>query len=230
MDNDIYNHVNNATYFSFIDTAVTSYLAQAVDRDLAGDPVVYFVVENGCTYFRPIAFPRRGALRPARDGDRREQHALRSRPLPQRRAARGRAGLFRPGVLRPGDTAAGHHARAGACRARSVARGTHRTSHSTDASAHGVIDTPAFMPVGTYGTVKAMSPAELRELGAQIVLGNTFHLWLRPRPRRDRRRTAGCTGSWAGTARSSPIRAAFRCSVWASCARSARRASSSSRR
>jgi queuine tRNA-ribosyltransferase len=45
---------------------------------------------------------------------------------------------------------------------------------------HGVVDTPAFMPVGTYGTVKAMSPLELRELGAQIVLGNTFHLWLRP--------------------------------------------------
>lgn len=45
---------------------------------------------------------------------------------------------------------------------------------------HGALDTPAFMPVGTYGTVKAMSPAELREVGAQIVLGNTFHLWLRP--------------------------------------------------
>jgi queuine tRNA-ribosyltransferase len=42
------------------------------------------------------------------------------------------------------------------------------------------VDTPAFMPVGTYGTVKAMSPAELVELDAQIVLGNTFHLWLRP--------------------------------------------------
>ncbi|MDH4323761.1 MAG: tRNA guanosine(34) transglycosylase Tgt [Betaproteobacteria bacterium] len=46
--------------------------------------------------------------------------------------------------------------------------------------AHGAVDTPAFMPVGTYGTVKAMSPLELREIGAQIVLGNTFHLWLRP--------------------------------------------------
>src|SRR3970040_957623 len=46
--------------------------------------------------------------------------------------------------------------------------------------AHGTVDTPAFMPVGTYGTVKAMSPAELKEIGAQIVLGNTFHLWLRP--------------------------------------------------
>jgi queuine tRNA-ribosyltransferase len=46
--------------------------------------------------------------------------------------------------------------------------------------AHGVVDTPAFMPVGTYGTVKAMTPEELEELGAQIVLGNTLHLLLRP--------------------------------------------------
>ena len=46
--------------------------------------------------------------------------------------------------------------------------------------AHGRVDTPAFMPVGTYGTVKAMSPEELVATGAQIVLGNTFHLWLRP--------------------------------------------------
>jgi queuine tRNA-ribosyltransferase len=47
-------------------------------------------------------------------------------------------------------------------------------------TAHGEIHTPTFMPVGTYGTVKAMSPRELREAGAEIVLGNTFHLWLRP--------------------------------------------------
>ena len=45
---------------------------------------------------------------------------------------------------------------------------------------HGVVDTPIFMPVGTYGTVKAVSPAELQELNAQIILGNTFHLMLRP--------------------------------------------------
>ena len=44
----------------------------------------------------------------------------------------------------------------------------------------GVVETPAFMPVGTYGTVKAMTPEELKGLGAQIILGNTFHLWLRP--------------------------------------------------
>ncbi|MGN6703407.1 MAG: tRNA guanosine(34) transglycosylase Tgt [Burkholderiaceae bacterium] len=45
---------------------------------------------------------------------------------------------------------------------------------------HGVVETPVFMPVGTYGAVKAMSPRELHEVGAQIILGNTFHLWLRP--------------------------------------------------
>jgi queuine tRNA-ribosyltransferase len=45
---------------------------------------------------------------------------------------------------------------------------------------HGVVETPIFMPVGTYGTVKAMTPEELRENGAQIILGNTFHLMLRP--------------------------------------------------
>ena len=45
---------------------------------------------------------------------------------------------------------------------------------------HGVVQTPIFMPVGTYGTVKGMAPNELNEIGSQIILGNTFHLWLRP--------------------------------------------------
>jgi queuine tRNA-ribosyltransferase len=44
----------------------------------------------------------------------------------------------------------------------------------------GTVETPAFMPVGTYGTVKGMTPEEVKETGAQILLGNTFHLWLRP--------------------------------------------------
>src|SRR5512147_2695334 len=60
--------------------------------------------------------------------------------------------------------------------------------HTTDGQARrgrlvferGIVETPAFMPVGTYGTVKAMTPEELREIGAQIILGNTFHLMLRP--------------------------------------------------
>jgi queuine tRNA-ribosyltransferase len=46
--------------------------------------------------------------------------------------------------------------------------------------AHGEVETPVFMPVGTYGAVKAVSPAELAENGTRIILGNTFHLWLRP--------------------------------------------------
>ena len=47
-------------------------------------------------------------------------------------------------------------------------------------TAHGVIDTPAFMPVGTQGSVKGVSPRELRELNTQIILGNTYHLFVRP--------------------------------------------------
>jgi queuine tRNA-ribosyltransferase len=62
------------------------------------------------------------------------------------------------------------------------------TLHTTDGAArrgtltlaHGRVETPAFMPVGTYGTVKTMTPEEVKGLGAHIVLGNTFHLWLRP--------------------------------------------------
>ena len=45
---------------------------------------------------------------------------------------------------------------------------------------HGTVETPVFMPVGTYGSVKAMSPQELLDIDAHIILGNTFHLWLRP--------------------------------------------------
>jgi hypothetical protein len=91
MDNDLYDHVNNATYYSFIDTAVTTCLLRALRRDLAHDPISYLVVENGCVYFRPLAFP---------------------------------------------DT---------------VHCGLRVTPH-------GAVDTPAFMPVGTYGAVKAMAP------------------------------------------------------------------------
>ena len=47
-------------------------------------------------------------------------------------------------------------------------------------TAHGVIETPVFMPVGTQGTVKATTPTELLEVGAQVILGNTYHLFLRP--------------------------------------------------
>jgi queuine tRNA-ribosyltransferase len=45
---------------------------------------------------------------------------------------------------------------------------------------HGVVQTPIFMPVGTYGTVKGVMPRSLHDMNAQIILGNTFHLWMRP--------------------------------------------------
>jgi queuine tRNA-ribosyltransferase len=55
-----------------------------------------------------------------------------------------------------------------------------RARRGTLTLAHGTVQTPIFMPVGTYGAVKTMAPRELDEVGAQIILGNTFHLWLRP--------------------------------------------------
>ena len=68
-------------------------------------------------------------------------------------------------------------------------------------TAHGVIDTPQFMPVGTQATVKALTPGDLRAAGAQIILGNTYHLCLRPATSASRA-SAGCIASWAGTDRS----------------------------
>jgi queuine tRNA-ribosyltransferase len=55
-----------------------------------------------------------------------------------------------------------------------------RARRGTLTLAHGTVQTPIFMPVGTYGAVKTMAPRDLEEVGAQIILGNTFHLWLRP--------------------------------------------------
>jgi tRNA-guanine family transglycosylase len=67
--------------------------------------------------------------------------------------------------------------------------GTARRARVT--TAHGEINTPVFMPVGTYGTVKAMDPHELDRHGAQIILGNTFHLMLRPGTAHGLRRVSG---------------------------------------
>jgi len=55
-----------------------------------------------------------------------------------------------------------------------------KARHGRLTTAHGAIDTPAFMPIGTQGSVKGVSPRELRELKAQIILGNTYHLFVRP--------------------------------------------------
>lgn len=61
-----------------------------------------------------------------------------------------------------------------------TASGVTRARRGTVHLTHGDVQTPAFMPVGTYGTVKGMLPRDIHEIGAEIILGNTFHLWLRP--------------------------------------------------
>ena len=61
-----------------------------------------------------------------------------------------------------------------------TATGESRARRGTVHLAHGDVRTPAFMPVGTYGTVKGMLPRDIHAIGAEIILGNTFHLWLRP--------------------------------------------------
>lgn len=65
---------------------------------------------------------------------------------------------------------------------RKTATGESRARRGTLKLAHGEVQTPVFMPVGTYGTVKGMLPRDLHAIEAQIILGNTFHLWLRPTP------------------------------------------------
>jgi acyl-CoA thioester hydrolase len=57
MDNDVYGHVNNVVYYSYFDTAVNAHLVDAGVLDPASSPVTGLVVETGCTYFEPIAFP-----------------------------------------------------------------------------------------------------------------------------------------------------------------------------
>ena len=60
---------------------------------------------------------------------------------------------------------------------------SHRDGHARRGQLdfpRGSVQTPAFMPVGTYGTVKGMLPRDITAIGAEIILGNTFHLWLRP--------------------------------------------------
>ncbi|MGZ3184546.1 MAG: acyl-CoA thioesterase [Telluria sp.] len=57
MDNDVYGHVNNVQYYSFFDTAVNAFLIRAGVLDIRGDGVVGYVVDSGCAYFSPVAYP-----------------------------------------------------------------------------------------------------------------------------------------------------------------------------
>ncbi|MCK7478245.1 MAG: tRNA-guanine transglycosylase [Candidatus Moduliflexus flocculans] len=83
-------------------------------------------------------------------------------------------------------------------------------------TAHGVVQTPAFMPVGTRGAVKGVTPRDLREAGAEIILGNTYHLWLRPGDGLIAAPGRAAPLHRLGPARSSPTAAASRRSASAS--------------
>ena len=83
-----------------------------------------------------------------------------------------------------------------------------------DHTARGVVETPVFMPVATYGTVKTLTPEELGDLGAGIILSNMYHLYLQARGGGHRRNWGACTASCTGTAPSSPTPAASRSSAW----------------
>ncbi len=89
---------------------------------------------------------------------------------------------------------------------------------------HGVVQTPIFMPVGTYGTVKGVMPQSLLDMGAQIILGNTFHLWMRPGLDVMAQLGRPAPALRTGPSPSSPTRAAFRSGAWATCARSPKKA------
>ena len=68
-------------------------------------------------------------------------------------------------------------------------------------TAHGPVETPAFIPLATKGTVRGSTSHEVAGLGYELILGNTYHLFVSPGPGPDRRRRRACTGSWAGSGR-----------------------------
>ena len=76
----------------------------------------------------------------------------------------------------------------------------------------GVLPTPLFMPVGTRAAVKTLTPDDLHQLDVPLILGNTYHLMLKPGADLMGRPRGACTGSWRGTATSSPTPAATRSS------------------
>ena len=81
--------------------------------------------------------------------------------------------------------------------------------------AHGEVRTPAFVPLATKGAVKTLEPRDVAALGYELILGNTFHLFLAPGPELVDAARRAATSSCAGSGRSSPTPAAFRCSRWA---------------
>jgi len=96
------------------------------------------------------------------------------------RAATDRGGRLDSAAPSPGSAMAGRRPVTFEVVAPPPADGTTRARHGRLHTPHGVVETPAFMPVGTNATVKALDPDDLREVGAQIILANTYHLYLRP--------------------------------------------------
>lgn len=117
MDNDIYAHVNNVVYYSYFDTIVNGYLIAQGALDIHGGAVIGLVVETGCRYFAPIAFPQMldGALRVARIGNSSVRYEL---------------AIFRPGEDTP--VAEGHFVHV------YVDRATRRPSPLPDALRHAL--------------------------------------------------------------------------------------------
>lgn len=117
MDNDIYAHVNNVVYYSYFDTIVNGYLIAQGALDIHGGAVIGLVVETGCRYFAPIAFPQMldGALRVAKIGNSSVRYEL---------------AIFRPGEDAP--VAEGHFVHV------YVDRATRRPSPLPDALRHAL--------------------------------------------------------------------------------------------
>lgn len=88
---------------------------------------------------------------------------------------------------------------------------------------HGDIQTPVFMPVGTQATVKAMRPEQVKEMGANIILSNTYHLYLRP-GHEIVKEAGGLHKFMNWTEPFSQTAADFRCFLWESCVKSQKRA------
>ena len=113
-----------------------------------------------------------------------------------------------------GDRRPSRHCRLFGSRLRSSTRA--RSAAGLLETRSGSVETPAFMPVGTQATVKGLTPDQLRATGTRMLLANTYHLALRPGEAGCRVARRACTHSWAGTGRSSRIRAGFKCSAWPS--------------
>ena len=109
MDNDSYGHVNNVTYYSYFDTVVNEHLIRAGNLDIRNGPVVGFVVETSCSFYRPLSFPETDRCGHPRGEARAILGDLRDRTVPEGERDPRRRGTLRPRVGRSRDRDAGRH-------------------------------------------------------------------------------------------------------------------------